>query len=283
MSASALQQKIDSVTWYHDFDFGGGLVARSAIAEGWGYRQLWRRMHEELDAIDLAGKSVLDIGCWDGYWSFYAERRGARSVLAADDRSQNWSAARGIYLAKELLNSSVEINLDVSAYRLTELRRTFDVIFFFGVYYHLFDPFYALAQIRHCCHPGTLVVIDGPVAVAVPTDAGLFNFANHACEFLPSQYALQQLVRGAYFTEVGHAFLNDVRPGWRWRLRNAWSVLRGGRPRPKQGPEVVGPPPPAHRILMRCVPFEGPNELHAYRPPFGLDAYDHRFRAAAAA
>ena len=26
----------------------------------------------------LAGQSVLDVGCWDGFYSFDAERRGAR-------------------------------------------------------------------------------------------------------------------------------------------------------------------------------------------------------------
>ena len=39
-------------------------------------------MEQQLDAVPFHGKSVLDIGCWDGYWSFYAERRGAASVLA---------------------------------------------------------------------------------------------------------------------------------------------------------------------------------------------------------
>ena len=30
----------------------------------------------------LPARRLLDIGCWDGYWSFYAERRGASRVLA---------------------------------------------------------------------------------------------------------------------------------------------------------------------------------------------------------
>ena len=36
---------------------------------------------------DLNGKRVLDIGAWDGYWSFEALRRGAREVVAIDDFS----------------------------------------------------------------------------------------------------------------------------------------------------------------------------------------------------
>ena len=33
----------------------------------------------------IRGKSVIDIGCWDGYFSIEAARRGATSVLATDD------------------------------------------------------------------------------------------------------------------------------------------------------------------------------------------------------
>ena len=34
--------------------------------------------------LSLAGESVLDIGAWDGFFSFEAERRGASRVVAAD-------------------------------------------------------------------------------------------------------------------------------------------------------------------------------------------------------
>jgi len=46
-------------------------------------------------AIDFSGKSVLRPGLLDGYWSFYAERRGAASVLASDDATQNWAGKPG--------------------------------------------------------------------------------------------------------------------------------------------------------------------------------------------
>src|SRR5262245_41146122 len=110
MDVVQLQQKINAITWYHDFDFGNGLAARSQLADRWGHRPLWRFLEQQLDRIDFRGKRVLDIGCWDGYWSFYAERRGARSVLATDDQTQNWNGSRGIHLARELLQSSVRFD-----------------------------------------------------------------------------------------------------------------------------------------------------------------------------
>jgi hypothetical protein len=34
----------------------------------------------------------------------------------------------------------------------------------------------------------------------------------------------------------------------------------------------------ADRALTVCSAFEGENDMHRYKPPFGLDAYDDRFR-----
>jgi len=73
-----------------------------------GHRRVWRFIASQLDQIEMSGKSVLDLGCWDGYWSFYAERRGARRVLATDDESQNWAGSAGLEVAKELCRRSGE-------------------------------------------------------------------------------------------------------------------------------------------------------------------------------
>ena len=153
----AVQAEIDAVPWFHEFDFGNGLQARSKEPDTESHRDLWEFMKKQLDEIDFAGKTVLDVGCWDGYWSFYAEQRGARSVLATDDKTQNWSNGGGVMLARRLLNSSIEVNQNLPVYELASLNRTFDIILCLSVYYHLVDPFYAFAQLRQCCHPGTML------------------------------------------------------------------------------------------------------------------------------
>ena len=116
-----IKRRIDRIHWYHEFDFGNGLRAEVKTPDAQSHRALWRFIEAELDKIDFAGKTVLDIGCWDGYWSFYAERRGAARVLATDDRSQNWTGSAGFHLAKELLQSSVECDLELSVYDLSKL------------------------------------------------------------------------------------------------------------------------------------------------------------------
>src|SRR5262245_8319886 len=99
MDRATAQERIDAVEGYHDFDCPGGLAARTSHCAEM-HRLTWRFLESELGRIDFRGKTVLDIGCWDGYWSFYAERRGARSVLASDDASQNWAGSKGLLLAR---------------------------------------------------------------------------------------------------------------------------------------------------------------------------------------
>jgi tRNA (mo5U34)-methyltransferase len=295
MDIAAKQAELDSVTWYHEFDFGNGLRTRTHCAHVEGHRRIWRSVESHLAAVDFRGKSVLDIGSWDGYWSFYAERRGARSVLASDDLGQNWSAGRGIHLAKELLGSSVEVNQNLSVYDLTSLGRKFDVILFLGVYYHLHDPFYALAQIRHCCHPATAVIVGGPAGTAIPPGTARYTFAEHECEWLPTEGALRQLLEAAYFRGAAVGSLppppSDAPPpgrlGWRWRLGMCLDALRGSRAGMAGRLEAVLPAADRRlgecsHVVHVCSPFEGEVGLHVYRPPFGLHAYDPRFRGAPA-
>jgi tRNA (mo5U34)-methyltransferase len=291
MDIAAKQAEIDSVTWYHEFDFGSGLQTRTHCHQYDDHRRVWKFIESHLARVDFRGKSVLDIGAWDGYWSFYAERRGARRVLASDDLGQNWSQGRGIHLAKELLDSSVEINQSLSVYDLASLGRKFDVILFLGVYYHLHDPFHALAQIRHCCHPSSVVVIDGPVATNLRPNEALYDFAHHGCEWLPTVEALKQLLRATYFAEPTAAYLDPPpapapgRLGWRWRLHACWDSLVGSRPVLLNRLNQIADHSSTHsrRALLTCTPHEGEVDLHHYRPPLGLHAYDPRFHQAKAA
>src|SRR6202142_3827987 len=94
---------------------------------------------------DLRGKRVLDIGAWDGWFSFECERRGAQ-VVAVD------CVALNTFLeAKELLGSQVEyLELDVDELSTARLG-TFDIVLFFGVLYHLRHPLLGLEKVVELC------------------------------------------------------------------------------------------------------------------------------------
>jgi len=90
---------------------------------------------------DLRGRRVLDIGAWDGWFSFECERRGAE-VVAVD------CVALNTFLeARALLHSRVEYRtLDVAELSAAKLGR-FDIVLFFGVLYHLRHPLLGLEKV----------------------------------------------------------------------------------------------------------------------------------------
>jgi tRNA (mo5U34)-methyltransferase len=183
-------------------------------------------------------------------------------VLATDDAEQNWAGDKGLFLAKELLHSSIETNTNLSVYELHTLRTTFDVVLCLGVYYHLIDPFYAFAQIRHCCHDDTVLIFEGDVASNMPSGTGLYNLTDpRQSRFQPTHTLLYGLLEATYFSiESTHLFHPR---DWLDRLRWIRSVFQRK--------------PHLNRVLVICRPFRGENRCYWYRPPFGLDHYDIRW------
>jgi tRNA (mo5U34)-methyltransferase len=264
-----IQSRIDAIDWYHEFDFGNGLVAKSSLDDE-RRRELSAFIRSWLDGIDFAGKTVLDIGCWDGYWSFYAEQRGAARVLATDDAEQNWAGDSGLRLAKELYGSTIDINTQLSVYDLTKLQTRFDIILCLGVYYHLIDPFYAFAQIRHCCHEQSIVVFEGEVRSGLPPESGIYrtgiyNFSDsNDARFRPTPILLAGLLEAAYFTIEFEAFLKRA--------------IRAFKTEEFKTDDKTRDTKDAHnRILLICRPYQGENRCFWYRPPFGLHHYDTRW------
>jgi tRNA (mo5U34)-methyltransferase len=147
MNRDDLQTRVDAIRWWHSIDLGHGIVTK-----GVDQAQAQRLSRLHLPA-DLSGRSVLDIGAWDGFFSFEAERRGASRIVAADYYSWHgtgWGTGQGkagFQLARETLGSRVE-DIDVDVMDLSPHRvGTFDVVLFLGVLYHLPNPLLALERV----------------------------------------------------------------------------------------------------------------------------------------
>src|SRR5215469_1800364 len=65
--------------WWHSFELPGGEVVRGMNP----LEVLKQRIAQFPIPGDLRGKRVLDIGAWDGWFTFEMERRGAE-VVALD-------------------------------------------------------------------------------------------------------------------------------------------------------------------------------------------------------
>ena len=269
----ALQKEIDSIQWYHEYDFGNGLRAVS-VSQADDHRRIWSFIETELDKIDFAGKSVLEIGCWDGFWSFYAERRGAASVLATDDVSQNWASGAGVRLAKKLLNSKIELDQSVSIYEASKLNRKFDIIICLGVYYHLVDPFAGFAEVRHLMHENSLAIFEGDATLELRPDTYYWDMSD-SVEVLLRADAMgpQPHVEDGLYGRRASGWMRPP-PGMKINIDPAHLVGYTGN----LEPSGFAPLKHRERILTVVKPFAGENPLHPYKPPFNLAAFDTRWK-----
>ena len=97
---------------------------------------------------DLTGMRVLDIGCAEGFFTFEAERRGAREVIGIDSFPDSVRRFNIVRMARQSNASAFLMNVyDLEPKRLG----TFDLVLFYGVFYHLKHPQYALERIRSIC------------------------------------------------------------------------------------------------------------------------------------
>jgi tRNA (mo5U34)-methyltransferase len=129
--------------FHSPFDFGHGLVTRPPRVQ----RRFRRRLELLRIPENLSGQRVLDIGAWDGYFSFEFERRGAQ-VLAIDTFSWDQGALDCFLFARDHFQSRVEFRrMDVHDLDPQEIGR-FDLVFCAGVLYHMRNPLIGLERIR---------------------------------------------------------------------------------------------------------------------------------------
>ena len=165
-----LQRQADAIPWYHTIELGHGVVTRG----------LSDNPHHAEILPDVRDKSVLDVGAWDGKFSFLAEQAGAASIVALDHyawgvdieaRDRYWKECaatgtlpdhsrdvidfwnpelpgqRGFSFAVQTLGSKVQpVVADFTTVDLDSLGR-FDVVLYLGVLYHMKDPVASLERV----------------------------------------------------------------------------------------------------------------------------------------
>ncbi|MBV8457542.1 MAG: DUF1698 domain-containing protein [Acetobacteraceae bacterium] len=134
--------------WFHRIE-----LAPDLITPGWSNPKTEKLPYYGLPE-DMAGMRVLDIGCAEGFFSFEAERRGASEVVSIDAFPDS---IRRFNICRAALGSKATGFL-TSVYDLKSRNfRTFDLVMFFGVLYHLRHPLLALERVQDVC-TGTLLL-----------------------------------------------------------------------------------------------------------------------------
>jgi tRNA (mo5U34)-methyltransferase len=118
---------------------------------------------------DFAGMSVLDVGTFDGFYAFLAERRGARRVVGVDNEQYRlWVASRwgveleggeGFRAIHRLLGSAVEYRR-MDAFELDRLEERFDLVYCFGILHRVENPLGLLRVLRGRTAKGGTVLVE---------------------------------------------------------------------------------------------------------------------------
>jgi len=152
---SSLAERVAEFYWWHSIDLGQGIVtpgtktpAIMSLEEGLVFGDR-----------DLARKTLLDVGAWNGGFSVAAARRGAR-VTALD----HFAGTAANFRARETLDLAIRatglaiavVDRDIDAVALDDLG-SFDWVLFLGVFYHLPAPVSALRKVANLAKE-TLVV-----------------------------------------------------------------------------------------------------------------------------
>jgi len=138
-------ERIEKINWWHSIELpdygvtkgrvGSDHCSAHVISDRFGMPE------------DLLGKTVLDIGTFDGLFAFEAEKRGAK-VTAIDCYQSSAENGNGFMLAKGLLESDVEFYhfslKDFVEYGVTNY---FDICLYYGVLYHVENPLRELSYL----------------------------------------------------------------------------------------------------------------------------------------
>lgn len=134
-----LLDQIKSLHWYQSIPISDDYSTPGET----GNAEQWKLEKMQLP-VSLEGKSVLDIGCNEGFFSFEAERRGANRVVAIDKSSE---ARTKFELIRKIRGSNVEFRA-VDLHSLSASRDgKFEIVLFLSVFHHLRYPFEALDKV----------------------------------------------------------------------------------------------------------------------------------------
>ena len=176
-------------------------IAGIELDTEWRSDWKWERLRPHI--APLTGKTVLDVGCGNGYhcWRMYGA--GAARVVGIDPSPR---FVVQFYMLRKLLTQQVPVDvLPVGIEQLPSKLEAFDTTFSMGVFYHRRSPMDHLKELQDTLKPGgelileTLVIDGGLGQVLVPEKR--YAMMNNVW-FLPSCPTLESWLVKTGFEDV---------------------------------------------------------------------------------
>ena len=203
-----IRDRIDRLgPWFHNLDLHGHPTAPEHFLGDYPADKFAR--FGDLVPADLTGRSVLDIGCNAGFYSFEMKRRGAARVLGIDSDDRYLAQAR--FAAETLGADGVEFR-NLSIYDVGALGERFDLVIFMGVLYHLRHPLLALDLIRE----------------HVAGDMMLFQTLTRGPDEVADVAPDYDFADDAHFQDPAHPRMAFVESAWANDWTNWWVPNRAG-------------------------------------------------------
>jgi tRNA (mo5U34)-methyltransferase len=139
--------------WFHNLHLPDGTQTCPEHALGDFPNAKWQKLAPFLPA-DLQGVTALDIGCNAGFYSLELAKRGA--TVTALDSNEHYLAQARWAASRYGLSERIDFQRR-QLYSLARSERSWDIVLFMGVLYHLRYPQFGLDIVSRCVKR-TLVV-----------------------------------------------------------------------------------------------------------------------------
>lgn len=182
---------------YHRMDFGGGFAIE-------GEFDLGKVIHQYRIPESLVGKTVMDVGTYNGYLALYCAVRGGR-VTAVDI----YEPPGFVATISQLFDVPIEYR-KCNIYDLNSGAGQFDLVICGSLLLHLLDPVGALQRLRTVCK-GQVIVSTGCMADSATNPAKICEFVGTRHESEGGSYwqswslsaaALRQMLLAAGFARI---------------------------------------------------------------------------------
>lgn len=249
MNREAIEREVRRLSpWYYRFDVDGVGTDITPPCDRHGHREV--ELPESAELL-LRGKTVLDVGCNEGGFSFRALERGASSVEGFDVRAINIEKARFVARIRGHANASFSVD-SCDRWFAANRGREFDYVLLCGLLYHLPRPWETIRQYCSIAQEGVFVVCvlqGGPDGytpfpeqenIAASEDPGQLSMMPNTSRTLIDEFARHGF---------SPAFIAENREGFFW---GGCSLLFRNCSR---------------RFAIECLSGAGPEDLGLYLAP----------------